>query len=168
VAFCNGVDQLSRWVARLLVPVIWVIVFIIIYEVIMRRILNSPTSWVFDLSLMLFALMLLPGGYVLLEEGHVTVDILNRRFPSRVKAIVDLCTASLLFSFAIAVMWLGWEMAWSSFLSKEILRGTPWHAPLYPVKFIIPVSAALLLLQGLAKFFRGLLSLLGKDIKAKE
>ena len=54
-----------------------------------------------------------------------------------------------------ALVWVGSEMAWSSFLQSEG-TGTPWNPPIWPVKMAIPIAGLLLLLQGIANLVREL------------
>ena len=54
-----------------------------------------------------------------------------------------------------ALIWVGTQMAWSSFLQSEG-TGTPWNPPIWPVKMAIPIAGLLLLLQGIVNLLREL------------
>jgi TRAP-type mannitol/chloroaromatic compound transport system permease small subunit len=56
----------------------------------------------------------------------------------------------------------GGSLAWDS-LSRFEHSQSAWNPPLYPAKLAIPLAAALLILQGLAKLIRNILILLDKD-----
>ena len=152
------VDTVNEWVGRITSLLILAAVGVIIFEVVVRYGFNAPTKWSFESSVFLFCgYILLGGGYTLLYGEHVNTDVFYRRFPLRTKAIVDLFTAVLSFLFCIVLLWEGRELAWDA---TEIGRHsqTPWGPPLYPVLWVIPLGAGLLLVQVLVKFIRDLLT----------
>ena len=53
------------------------------------------------------------------------------------------------------MFWFGGKFALISLSFRETLSSA-WAPPIYPVKLVIPVAAALLILQGLARFIRNL------------
>jgi len=126
------------------------------YEVIMRYFFNAPTRWAFELNIyLLCACALLAGGYCLLQEGHVRVDILYVRFSPRTKAIIDLVTSILFFCLCIVLIWKGGEMAWESLVQgKHSSEAMGW--PLFPSQVMVPIGGVLIGLQGVAKWIRDL------------
>ena len=65
-------------------------------------------------------------------------------------------TLYLLFFFpGIAFFfWMGWQEAAHALAIGERAETTAWQPPLWPLKMVVPIAAALLLLQGLAEFIR--------------
>ena len=59
------------------------------------------------------------------------------------------------FIYVGALIWVGTQMAWGSFLQSEG-TGTPWNPPIWPVKMAIPIAGLLLLLQGIVNLLRDL------------
>ncbi len=152
------IDAISEQTGKVASFLIICIVLVLVYEVVMRYVLNQPTIWVHELTQFLFGpYFLFAGAYCLLYKAHVSVDIVYTRFPARMKAIMDLVTSILFFLACVVLVWKGWDMAWTS-LSNLETSATTWDPPVYPLKMIIPLSAFLLLLQGLAKFIRDLQS----------
>ena len=103
------------------------------------------------------------AAYAFLTRAHVNVDILYRRFSPRTKSIVDLFTSVLFFVFCIVLLWITVETADEQVLklhfSLRLLSPPSW-----PVRLLIPIGVFLLLLQGLAKFARNLITALtGKE-----
>ena len=151
------IEKINVWFGRITIVFLYILAFVMLYEVVARYAFNSPTMWASDLSMMLFAaICLLGGGYVLLRKGHVNLDILHNRLSTRGKAFVDLFTSLFFFVFIISLMWQGWSMFLESLSITELSQSTAWAPPLYPVRFLIPFGAALVLLQGLMKFIRDL------------
>ena len=94
------------------------------------------------------------AGYTLLHKAHVSIDIVYEKFSQRTKAILDVITYSVFFfPFLLVVLYEGIKYAANSWKIAE----TSWSAfapPLYPIKTVIPITAALLLIQGASIFIR--------------
>ena len=154
--FIRASDSINEWVGKTTSYLVLVMTAIIIYEIFARYLLNRPTIWVHEASSFIFGVsIMLGGGYTLHYRTHVNVDILYNRFSPRGKAILDLISSVLFFSFALVLVWVGGEFAWNSLKALET-SSTTWGPPIYPIKFTIPIGGALLLLQGLSRFIRDL------------
>jgi len=159
-----GIDKLNEWVAKI---VSWVIVLIIgatVYEVIMRYLFNSPTNWVFEFNYLAHGpYFLLLGAYAYAQNVHVNVDIIYGKLSPRLRAILDMFTMSFFFIFVLMMLIYGGRFALNSLAFRETLSSA-WAPPIYPVKLVIPVSAFLLLLQGIAKYIRNIhVAITGKE-----
>lgn len=139
------------------------------YEVAARYLFASPTIWVWDLNIQLFALfVLLSGGYTLLYGGHISVDYFTGKLSAKNKAIADLLTSAFFFFTVFLLIFFGWKIAWESWMAKETMA-TLWGPPLYTLKMMIPVGAALMLLQGIAKYMADIILLVkGEEVKLYE
>lgn len=143
-------DRVGRVISFLLFP----ITFITAFEVFMRYVVKKPTIWAWDLNIQLnAALIMLGGGYTLLEKGHVAVDILVTSIPPRLRAILDLVTSFFFFFGFVILLWYGWDVAWTSWKAREAMP-TVWAPPYYPIKMLVPIGAFLMLIQGLAKLIQ--------------
>ncbi len=152
--FFKAVDRINDWCGWLVGFQIVLIVGVIVYEVVARYGLNSPTVWANELMIYITAVAyLLGGGYALLHRRHVTVDVLYARFPLRVRAWLDLLTLGFFLLYLGALIWAGGVWALDSIKGGET-TGTPWNPPIWPVKLAIPVAAILVLLQGIANVVR--------------
>jgi len=137
--------------------------FIITYEVVARRLFNSPTSWAWSISTQLECIIAaLAGGYCLLHHAHVRMDAIYSLLPERRRAALDIAT----FVFALLVLGVMlWRTGEAGLLSASLLetanvgfRPYIWH-----LKFIIiPGGVLLFLLQEIAEFTRSLQFLLRK------
>lgn len=152
------IDSISEWAGKCTSFLILPGIAVLAWEVISRYGFNQPTMWAHGTSQRFFAIYYILGGaYVLRYRDHVTVDLIYSRFPPRTKAILDLITSLAFFVFCGVLLWQGLGFALTS-LSQLEPDDTPWRAPVYPVKLMIPVGALLILLQGLANFSRNLVT----------
>lgn len=168
-AILNAVDKINDWVGKVLSFGLLLMFALVLTEVILRYFFNSPTVWANELTQLIFGVyVVLCGGYILRWGGHVNVDILYGRFSVRRKAITDIITFSLFLMFCGMMLSYGGSLAWES-LSRFEHSQSAWNPPLYPVKLMIPTGAFLLLLQGIAKLVRDIVTLLtGEKVTVPE
>ena len=164
-SFCRAVDKFNdvvgKWGAILFIP----LVLIVTYDVILRRFFNSPTIWAGDIEIQLAAfLAAFGGGYLLIENGHIIVDVIYNRFPFIARKIIELVTWLLFFLGMGVVFWSSIEEARRSIELGERMS-TLFEPTLIPLRIAIAVGFFLLLLEGLAKYLREILSLrAGKQV----
>lgn len=151
-------DAISIWsgkaVAWLIVPMVLSLVF----EVVARYGFNSPTVWAYDITYMLYGALFMLGAAFTLQRGvHIRTDLLYGAWSPRRQGIVD-ATCYLLFFFPglIAFMVVGWDFFVASFARNERVVVSTWMPVIYPLKFVIPLATALLLLQGVSEFIKSL------------
>jgi TRAP-type mannitol/chloroaromatic compound transport system permease small subunit len=165
-AILNAVDGINDWVGKVLSVGVLFMFFLVLIEVIRRYFFNSPTVWGNELTQLTFGVYaVLGGGYVLRWGGHVNVDIFYGRFSTRGRAIVDIITFSLFFIFCGMILIYGGSLAWES-LSRLEHSQSAWNPPLYPVKLMIPTGAFLLMIQGIAKLVRDIVTVVTGGIIA--
>lgn len=155
-AICRIVDALNRVVGVALGFGVIFVTFTVLYEVFVRGVLNTPTTWANETTVYVSAaIYLLAGGYALLHRAHVRIDLVYERFPRRARTWLDVLTFVFFALYAGALVWVGWRMGWQSFQQAET-TGSPWSPPIWPVKLAIPLAGLLLLLQGVANLLRDL------------
>lgn len=146
-------EKVGSYTGFLLVAMI----FMMTYEVVSRRLFNSPTSWAWSLSTQLECIIVaLAGGYCLLHHAHVRMDAVYSRLSERNRAIIDVTTFVLVLLVLGVMLWRTLEMGILSVsLWEHDVRGFRpyiWHLKL----IIIPGGVLLFLLQELAEFTRSL------------
>jgi TRAP-type mannitol/chloroaromatic compound transport system permease small subunit len=150
-----AVDALSlrsgQAVAFLLLPICGAMVF----EVIARYMFNAPTIWSTEIVVMLAgALYILGGAYTQYLRGHISVDTLYDYLSPRWQAAVRVFVHSPLFFLYIGILlWEGSGFAWESMIENE-RSGSLWNPIIWPYKFVVPLGALLIFLQGLAQLIR--------------
>lgn len=154
--FCAAIDRINTWVARFWGASILFVTFAILYEVVARGWFGHATVWANETTVYLSAVAyLLGGGYALLRRGHVRIDLIYGVLPPGVKRAADVFSFAFFSLYVGALIWVGSQMAWGSFLQSEG-TGTPWNPPIWPVKMAIPIAGLLLLLQGIVNLLRDL------------
>ena len=163
--FVRAVDAFNEFFGKYVALLILPLVFVVVYEVVMRKVFMSPTNWAFEMTVYLYgAHFMLGAAYTHLHDRHVRIDIISQRFPEKVRLWISILTFLFIFlpfvgclSYAAvgyaAHSWMAWEHSWSA-----------WKPPLFPYKTVMPVAKILLLIQGFAKFIRDIYSLKGEEI----
>jgi TRAP-type mannitol/chloroaromatic compound transport system permease small subunit len=167
-SFVRYVETISDWTGRAVSFIGLALVFTITIDVFLRYVFNAPTKWSYDITYMLGGtLLIMPMAYVLLHKGHVSIDILRRRFPPRVSLVIDIML-NLVFFFPlmIVIFYMSTRHAYTSITLRELSNVGFWRPPLYPFRTMIPVAFLLIVLQGLATFIRELYALIhgGKEL----
>lgn len=153
------IDSLSLWVGKCFAWLILVLTLGISYEVLVRYVFRAPTTWAFDFSYINYgALFLMAGAYTLSRNGHVRADVLYRFWQPRTQAIMDLILYIIFFLPAVlAFMYSGYKFAEMSVRFREVSIFSPAGVPVFPLKTLIPVTGALLFIQGVAEIVRCIL-----------
>lgn len=158
---CAMNDKIGKVACLLILPMAGVVV----YEVIMRRVLNMPTSWAFEMTVFFYGAHFMFGmAPALLYDRHVRIDIIVLQLPRKLQLWLRLITFLFIFvpfigAFTYAATmyaahsWQVWEYSWSA-----------WKPPLFPYKTVMPVSMFLLFLQGIATFIREYYELKGEPL----
>jgi len=166
-AVLRAVDRLSEGVGLLVSVLMPAMVVVLAIEVVARYVFNRPTLWAYDTAIFMFGYTgLLGGAYALKRKEHINVDLFYARLSPRGKAVLDVITGLLFFFFMALVVIYGWGTAIEALEGGEA-TATLWGPPIGHFKLMIPIGAALLILQGLANWIRSLyLAATNKELDA--
>ncbi|KKN26515.1 hypothetical protein LCGC14_0874000 [marine sediment metagenome] len=134
----------------------WTINAVVFYffEVIMRYLFNQPTVWVHEASFLLLGMQyVLAGGFALLHGAHVRVDVVYNLLPVRGRVGMDIFTSMFFFVFAFVLMTTSWTFFENSYSMNETTVET-WGIEYWPVKGMMLLGSALLLLAGISKLIK--------------
>jgi TRAP-type mannitol/chloroaromatic compound transport system permease small subunit len=159
------VDIISEKVGKLFS---WLLIFLILsmtYEIFARYFFNSPTMWSYDVSYMLSSLILVMGvAWVLAERGHVSVDILYSKFPTRGRAFLDIFFSLVLFfpCWILVIVYMFPEIAFSWSSAEKASVGT-WRPMLAPFKTSIFLGLLLFVVQGVIELIKNVKTLISGE-----
>lgn len=156
----KAIDQVSKWSGLTAAWVVIPLAGVLVWEVTVRKIYR-PTDWSYDLATMFYgAHFLLPAAYTLYRHMHIRTDFFYEKWSPRWQAFVDTFFYLFLFLPGMGMfLWLSWGFAYESWLLRERLF-SPARLPAYPLKMVIPIAVALLLLQGISELLKSLLAAL--------
>jgi TRAP-type mannitol/chloroaromatic compound transport system permease small subunit len=163
-AITKGVDILiekqGQFTSFLIVPLL----FIVLYEVLMRYAFNAPTVWGFEATAFAYGMHYMLGlSFMENPQGHVRVDIFTSRLPVKVQAIVMVAGYLLIFMPVYGLMtWGAITFAHTATVSNE-LNSTSWAPRIWPYKIVMALSFLFLLIQGLSTMLKHLQILTNKS-----
>jgi len=154
-------DTMGRFFSLLILPLI----FVVMYEVIARKIFHAPTSWGFELTIYIYGTHFMLGmAYTLLLDRHVRIDVIVMQLSEKIQLWLRIITFVIIFiPFVGALTYAAIVFAAESWSILE-LSSTAWKPPIYPFKTIMPIAMLLLLAQGVANFIRDIYKLKGESI----
>jgi TRAP-type mannitol/chloroaromatic compound transport system permease small subunit len=159
--FTDWIDRINGFAGEFVGYWAVIAVFVYYYEVVARYVFNSPTNWVHESMFLMFGMQyMLAGAYAMRENQHVRVDVVYTHFSTRGKAIADIVTSVFFFIFTHTMLWTGWRFAADAVNNGET-SFTEWGIQYWPVKLAIPIGAALIVLQGVAKLVKDILIVTG-------
>lgn len=159
--FIYWIEKINEQVGRTVSWLTSLLVILVCFDVLRRRLMNDSETWVMELEWHLFALVFLFGaGYTLKHDKHVRVDLFYASFSERDKAWINLLgTLFFLLPWCILIVMVSWGYGMESWSIRE---GSPDPGGLparYLIKFAIPFGISLLLFQGLAECAKAFLVL---------
>jgi TRAP-type mannitol/chloroaromatic compound transport system permease small subunit len=159
------IDAINEWTGRKFSIISIALMLVVVYDV-MMRLIGHATLWGVEFSgFLLLALTYLAGGYVLLHDGHVSVDIIHKGLPKRARALIDSLTYLVFFIVPIILVCTGGQVAFQS-LRDNTLSPSAWGPPMWPSQILIPIGGLLIGIQALARWIRSVHVLLrGTEIE---
>ena len=151
------IDLVNGWIGKLAMGMILLATLISAGNALVRYLFNFSSNAYLEIQWYLFgAVFMLGGGYALLRNAHVRIDVINSRLTPRGRNWVDVF-GILFFLFPLCYMLttMGWpvfERAWTSGEMSSSAGGLI----RWPVFLLIPVGFSLLALQGLSELIKRL------------
>lgn len=160
-AYISKVESISEWSGKIVSFLGLAMVFTITIDVFLRYVFNQPTKWSYDITYMIGGtLLIMPMAYVLMHKGHVSIDILYRRFSPRTALIINVVLDVLFFfPLMLVILYMSTTRAITSIGVREFSNVGFWRPPLYPFRTMIPIAYFLIVIQGIASFARNVYSL---------
>ena len=156
VRLVNRIDRVALLSGRVVGWLIVPMVMSLVYEVCARYLFNAPTIWAYDMTFMTYgAFFMLGSAYTLLRGGHIRTDSLYSGWSVRRQGFVDAtCYLLLFFPPILVFLWVTWDYFIVSWGRGERTVTSPWMPVIYPLKFTMPATCLLLLVQGVSELLR--------------
>lgn len=165
----SGIDRFSEWTGRV---VYWLTLLMVVvggFNAVARYTdpltgFGLSSNMYIELQWYLFSIVFLVGAaYTLKHNAHVRVDVLYGRLSRQGKAWINLGgTVLFLIPFCVLMLVVSWPEVLSSWRELE-QSPNPGGLPRYPIKTVIPLAFALVLLQGISFLIKQVAVLKGLD-----
>ncbi len=162
--YVRYIDAANKKVGKFSMYLVFAMMGVLLFESISRTIFNQPHIWVVEIAQFLMAAYyLLGGGYSMILDGHVRMDLLYGRWSARRQALSDAITGFLLIFYMVFLL-TGGISASKYALTYGQVNYSSWAPPMAPIKIIMTFGILLMLLQVIATFFKDLARARGKDL----
>lgn len=124
-------------------------------EIVLDKVAGAPTSWSYDVIIMLNAACFLVGGAYALQHGrHITISVLRERMRGRLATFVDRLNLAIVALFLLAFTWFAGVQAFGSIMRGET-SGHAWDGPMPQIiRATIFLGGFLLLIRTIAQFIQ--------------
>lgn len=163
--FVRTVEATNTAVGTFAMYLVFALGGILLFESVSRTIFDLPHIWAVEIAqFIMAAYYLLGGGYSMIIDGHVRMDLLYGRWTKQRRAVADLITGPILI-FYMVVLLIGSLSSLDYAIEYNQVNYTPWGPPLTPIKLIMTIGIILMLLQCIAEWFKDLATAMGDKIK---
>lgn len=160
VRFMDRLASLIGWFAMFL---IYVMIAVLLIDVFSDKVFNVVQNWTLESAqFTLAAFYFLAGPKTLSDESHVRLDLIYSRLSRRGKAIIDSISIWLVIFYLSIMLWGGTSSLLYSWRTTQRLPSL-WGPQLAPIKLLMVICLALMILQCLAIFLRDVMRIRGED-----
>lgn len=174
LTFSRFIDSISEWVGKLSMILVIITVVVGFYNVLVRYIgqfvgAQLSSNLFIEMQWYLYSLVFFLGFAYILKHGiNVRVDFIYANWPKKRKALVDFWGhLLLLIPFCIIGIWVSINPVLTSWRQWE-LSPDPSGLPRAPLKTMIIVTFALLLVQTVSELIKLYVVLKGEEIEGGE
>ena len=98
--YVNIIDNICTKVGRFVMYGVFFMMFLLILSFVTRNIINYPLMWIIEMAqFTLTAYYLLGGGYSMITDDHVRMDLFYGKLSTKGKAKMDIFTSIFLIFF---------------------------------------------------------------------
>ena len=163
-AYVRYVDAVNRVLGYFVMYLTLVIMGVLLFASVTRYVFNVPFVWIIELAQFLMAAYyILGGGYSMQLDAHVRMDVLYERWRPKTRAFMDSLTAFFLI-FYLVIMIRGGFASSAYSLKYNQTNYSAWAPPMAPIKIIMTVGIALMLLQAISILFKDIAKFTGREI----
>ena len=162
--YINLIDYISLKTGRFTMYLVFVMMFILILSFVTRNIINIPLIWIIEMAqFVMTGYYLLGGGYSMLTDDHVRMDLIYSKLKDKTKALLDSFTSVFLI-FYLVVLFYGSISSLTYTIETNQRLFTAWAPYVWPIKSVMTFGILLMLLQSIAIFFKDLAKVLDREI----
>jgi len=160
--FSRLIDALSERVGRLAIWLVLIVVVISAGNAVSRFAFNLSSNAMLEIQWYLFsAIFLFCAAYVLKKNEHIRIDVVAGRLSARAQNWIDVFGFLVfLLPMALIIAYLSWPVFMNAWHTGE---GSPNPGGLirWPVRLLMPIGFALLILQACSELIKRLAFLTG-------
>ncbi|MEO4047153.1 TRAP transporter small permease subunit [Pseudomonas sp. CAU 1711] len=163
-AYVRAVDRMNRFIGRGAMYLIFAMLGVLLYSSLSKA-LFEPSLWTLETAqFLMVAYFLLGGAYSMQLDAHVRMDLLYGRLQPRTRAWLDVLTVAFLL-FYLAVLLHGGISSTRYAFEYDETSYSAWSPRMAPIKVVMVIGIALMLLQAIAMFFKDVALIRGESLE---
>ena len=163
-SYVNIVDTICEKIGRFVMYWVFFMMFLLILSFITRNIINFPLMWIIEMAqFTITAYYLLGGGYSMLTNDHVRMDLFYGKLSNKGKAKMDVFTSFFLI-FYLIILFMGSITSLIYTIETKQKLFTAWAPYVWPIKTLMLIGILLMLLQAFSTLFKDIAKMKGNNI----
>ena len=163
-SYVNIVDTICEKIGRFVMYWVFFMMFLLILSFVTRNIINFPLMWIIEMAqFTITAYYLLGGGYSMLTDDHVRMDLFYGKLSNKGKAKMDIFTSFFLI-FYLIILFLGSITSLIYTIETKQKLFTAWAPYVWPIKTLMLIGILLMLLQAFSTLFKDIAKMKGNNI----
>jgi TRAP-type mannitol/chloroaromatic compound transport system permease small subunit len=155
--YIRYVERVNRLVGLFAMYLVFAMIGVLLYSSVMKTV-SIPPLWTLEMAqFLMVAYFMLGGGYSLIHDSHVRMDLWYSRWSPRRRAIVDAFTVFFLI-FYLGMMLYGGLSSTAYAIRYGETSYSSWAPYMAPIKIVMVVGIALMLLQAVAEFLKSVMA----------
>lgn len=166
-AFVHAVDALNAWVGKVAMWLFVLMLAVLVWGIVSQAV-HVRSVWVIEMAqFTMAAYYLLGGGWTLQRGAHVRMDVFYSRWSSRTRSKTDAFTSVFVIFYLVLLIVGGWESS-AYALEVEQRSRSLWRPLMAPIKIIMTIGMALMLLQAVAELCKDIARATGRPFQVTE
>ena len=162
--YVKTIDFISLKTGRATMYLVFVMMFILILSFVTRNIINIPLIWIIEMAqFVMTGYYLLGGGYSMLTDDHVRMDLFYGKLSKKGKAKMDIFTSVFLI-FYLVLLFIGSITSLIYTIETKQKLFTAWAPYVWPIKTLMLIGILLMLLQAFSTLFKDFAKMKEKKI----
>ena len=162
--YVKVVDTICIKVGRFVMYGVFFMMFLLILSFVTRNIINYPLMWIIEMAqFTMSAYYLLGGGYSMITDDHVRMDLFYGKLSTIGKAKMDIFTSIFLIIFLLALLYGSISSLLYTLEYKQKLF-TAWAPYVWPIKSLMLAGILLMLLQAFSMLIKDFAKVMNKKI----
>ncbi len=155
-SYVNFIDMICERVGRFVMYWVFFMMFLLILSFVTRNIINFPLMWIIEMAqFTITAYYLLGGGYSMITDDHVRMDLFYGKLSEKGKAKMDAFTSVFLI-FYLVILFYGSISSLEYTIQTKQRLFTAWAPYVWPIKSLMLFGILLMLLQAISMLFKNL------------
>ncbi len=155
-SYVNFIDMICERVGRFVMYWVFFMMFLLILSFVTRNIINFPLMWIIEMAqFTITAYYLLGGGYSMITDDHVRMDLFYGKLSEKGKAKMDAFTSVFLI-FYLVILFYGSISSLEYTIQTKQRLFTAWAPYVWRIKSLMLFGILLMLLQAISMLFKNL------------